>query len=214
MIGKRYPGYDVQSKRQTPSWNEATRRAIDERLALPQEPRFFNAKEWEILNAVCARILPQPNDRPPVPVAAMVDAKVFGRRGDGYRDARLPPLHEAWRRGLTALDTEAKARYNHSFAQLAEHEQDGLLAAMQTDDLNHPAWGGMPAAAFFSHRLVHDITNAYYGHPTAWNDIGFGGPASPRGYVRLSENTRDPWEAAEAKPGLEHQALELNRRVQ
>ena len=38
----RYPGYDVLAKRHTPSWNEATRRVIDQRLGRPGEPRFFS----------------------------------------------------------------------------------------------------------------------------------------------------------------------------
>ncbi|MGH6677602.1 MAG: gluconate 2-dehydrogenase subunit 3 family protein, partial [Bradyrhizobium sp.] len=39
-----------------------------------------------------------------------------------------------------------------------------------------------------------------YAHPAAWSEIGFGGPASPRGYVRLGANRRDEWEAAEHAP--------------
>src|SRR5262252_10658338 len=54
---------------------------------------------------------------------------------------------------------------------------------------------------------------AYYMHPTAWSEIGWGGPASPRGYVRMDFDRRDPWEAAEAKPGREAEALRENRRV-
>lgn len=27
--------------------------------------------------------------------------------------------------------------------------------------------------------------SAFYSHPWAWNEIGFGGPAYPRGYMRL-----------------------------
>ena len=61
------------------------------------------------LDAVCGRIVPQPKTRPPVPIAAMVDAKLFENHGDGYRDYRLPPLREAWRRGLKAIDAEARA---------------------------------------------------------------------------------------------------------
>ena len=57
------------------------------------------------------------------------------------------------------------------------------------------------------------VTDAYYAHPTAWNEIGFGGPASPRGYVRLDKNRRDPWEAAEGKPGQEERAARENRNV-
>jgi hypothetical protein len=55
--------------------------------------------------------------------------------------------------------------------------------------------------------------SAYYGHPTAWSEIGFGGPASPRGYVRMNFDRRDPWEAAEAKPGLEIEAARENAHV-
>lgn len=84
---------------------------------------------------------------------------------------------------------------------------------MQDGRLDHPAWGGMPAALFFYQRLLHDITSAYYSHPTAWSEIGFGGPASPRSYVRLGANARDPWEPAEARAGREGKAVELNRRV-
>lgn len=208
-----YPGYDVLAKRQTPSWNEATRRVVDARLALPRQPRFFDPAQWRTLQALCARIVPQPGDRPPVPLAAMVDDKVFENRGDGYRDARLPPLRQAWRQGLQALEAEAQSRHGKPFAELSDAKQDALIQAMQDDDLEHPAWGRMPAAAFFSHRLVHDIATAYYAHPTAWNEIGFGGPAGPRGYVRLGENSRDAWEPAMAHPGEETRALELNRRV-
>jgi hypothetical protein len=71
----------------------------------------------------------------------------------------------------------------------------------------------MPAAVFFHNRLLHDVVAAYYAHPIAWNEIGFGGPASPRGYVRLNYDRRDPWEASEARPGREEQARRENARV-
>lgn len=209
----RYPGYDVQSKRQGLSWNEPTRRAVDERLAV-HGPQFLEADLWRTLNAVCARIVPQPGDRAPVPVAALVDGKLFANRGDGFRDVRQPPLRKAWQLGLAALDAEARARHDKGFAELSGTEQDALLQAMQEGALDHPAWQGMPPALFFSQRLVHDITAAYYAHPTAWSEIGFGGPASPRGYVRLDSDKRDAWEAAEARRDEdEPNARELNRRV-
>jgi hypothetical protein len=45
--------------------------------------------------------------------------------------------------------------------------------------------------------LVKTVAGYYYSHPAAWSEVGFGGPASPRGYVRIGFNTRDPWEAKE-----------------
>jgi hypothetical protein len=74
-------------------------------------------------------------------------------------------------------------------------------------------WHDLPAQSFFKKRVLHDIVSLYYSHPTSWNEIGFGGPASPRGYVRMNYDRRDPWEAAEAKPGREAQARRENTRV-
>lgn len=212
-MSERYPGYDVLAKRHTPSWNEQTRRVIDRRLATPREPRFLDDAEWRTLDSVCDRIMPQPRTRQPVPIAAMIDEKLFENRGDGYRDHRLPPLREAWRRGLAALDGDARRRHGVGFDALDAPEQEALLHAAQDGLLSGDAWHRMDCALFFAKRLLPDIVMAYYAHPIAWNEIGFGGPASPRGYVRMNFDRRDPWEAAEAKPGQEAQAAADNARV-
>lgn len=195
----RYPDYDVMSKRWTPSWNDQTRRVIDQRLAVPREPRFFSAAQWRTLAAICDRILPQPRTRAPVPLPAYVDEKMYRRQLDGYRYAQLPPQGEAWQRGLAALDEEARAMGGQPFHLLGPERQDELLRRMQQGGLSAPAWGDMPCRLFFEHRVIPDITHAYYSHPTAWSEIGFGGPASPRGYVRMGLDRRDPWEAAAAE---------------
>ncbi|PPQ25725.1 gluconate 2-dehydrogenase subunit 3 family protein [Rhodopila globiformis] len=211
---ERYPGYDVLSKRNTPSWNEQTRRAIDQRLAVPREPQFFSEAEWQTLVALCDRIMPQPPHRPPVPLAAYVDRKVRLDHQDGFRQAAMPRQQEAWRRGLAALDEAARqAHGGRRFHEITPAEQDALLRQAQRGELDGPAWGGMPSAAFFVDRVMHDILSAYYAHPTAWNEIGWGGPAGPRGYVRMGFDKRDPWEAAEARPGQADKAREENRRV-
>jgi hypothetical protein len=193
---ERYPGYDVMAKRWTLSWNQATRETIDRRLALPRQ-RFFSAVEWRTLTAVCARIMPQPADRPLVPLPAFVDQKITDGLLDGYRYAGMPPQGEAWRRGLAALEQESRGGHDQGFDQLSEPRQDELLSRMQKGDLTGPAWGGMPCKLFFEHRVIPDIVHAYYAHPVAWNEIGFSGPASPRGHVRMGLNRRDPWDPVE-----------------
>ncbi|HJU26839.1 MAG TPA: gluconate 2-dehydrogenase subunit 3 family protein [Rhodanobacteraceae bacterium] len=210
---ERYPGYDVLRKRDTPSWNTATRAVIDARLHVVSAPKFFGADEWQTLVAVCERIVPQPKSRPPVPTAALVDRKLFDDDREGYRVASLPRMQEAWRRGLAALDAAAHSKHGRRFHFLPGAQQDELLRDMQHGKLDGPEWGGMPCDTFFSRRLAHDIVNAYYSHPTAWSEIGFGGPASPRGYVRMYFNRRDPWEAVEAKPGEEEKARRANEHV-
>ena len=211
--GDRYPGYDVLAKWPGPSWNEKTREVISRRLAIAPEPKFFTVEEFATVTAIAARIIPQPAGRPPVPIAALVDRKLDGAIMDGYRVPGMPRDGDAWRVGLKALDAEASAAYGMRFSQLSEPLRDVLLRRAQTGELKAPEWGTLRADVFFKKRMAHDIVLAYYAHPTAWSEIGWGGPASPRGYVRLDYNERDPWEAAEAKQGDEESARRSNRRV-
>ena len=154
----RYPGYDVLGKQNTPSWDAITRDVIARRLAVPQQPRFFDAAEWQTLDALCDRIMPQPAGRPKVPLPAYVDAKITEKHLDGYRYATLPSQGEAWKRGLAALDQDAQAAHGVRFCDLPPDQQDALIKQMQDGALTSAAWGGMPCKDFFEHRLIADVT--------------------------------------------------------
>ncbi|MDI3305758.1 MAG: gluconate 2-dehydrogenase subunit 3 family protein [Acetobacteraceae bacterium] len=196
----RYRGYDVLDKRDTPSWNDADREVLDARLAVaPEDRNFFTAEEWVTVKAVCDRITPQTDRHPRIPVAALLDRKMHENRADGYRRASLPPMQEAWRIALKALDEEARLRFGAAFHDLTPGRQDTLLELVQQGDVRSPAWERIPPQEFFRDRVLHDIVPCYYSHPYAWNEIGFGGPASIRGYVRMDADRRDPWEAVEHK---------------
>ena len=209
----RYPGYDVLSKRNGPSWNEQTRREIARRLSIDREPRFFSREEFETVTAIAARIVPQPGSCPAIPVASLVDRKLHEGISDGYRVPGMPREGEAWRLGLQALDAEAKAAHGARFHTLAEAAQQSLLQRMARGELRRPEWGSMRSADSFRRRMGRDIVLAYYAHPAAWSEIGWGGPASPRGYVRLDFDERDPWEAAEAGGADDMTVRRVNRHV-
>src|SRR5918912_1271190 len=49
--------------------------------------------------------------------------------------------------------------------------------------------------------VMRDVTAAFYSHPWAWNEIGFGGPAYPRGYAAFGSphlGETEDWEEPEA----------------
>ena len=212
---ERYPGYNVLNKRNSPSWNDQTREVIDARLAIDEDfHRFCDKAEWRALRAICEQIVPQPAHHfPKAPIAAMIDQKLYSGKGDGYRDARLPAQGDAWRKGLAAIDAEAALESGKSFCELGQEQQRAVLRKVQKGEVASPAWEELPAQLFFAKRLLHDIVTAYYAHPASWSEIGFGGPASPRGYVRMNFDRRDPWEAAEAKVGREEEARRDNEHV-
>ena len=201
----RYPSYDVISKRDTPSWNDITRTVVDRRLQIRDEPLFLDADRFRILQALCDRIISQPSNRMnKVPLAGLVDRMLEQTRSVGHRRSSMPPLREAWRRGLDALNDEARVRFGATFADLPAGRQDTVLEMLQRGDVRSPAWAGITAQSFFKHRVLHDVTTSYFTHPTSWNEIGFGGPASPRGYVRLEADRRDAWEAEEDRRAVRH----------
>jgi len=212
-MSERYPGYDVLNKRLGPSWNDATRRVIDERLAVPREARFLEHAEWLTLCALCDRVMPQPNDRPPVPLAAYVDQKLLKDERPGFRDAALPPQRETWKSGLAVFEAEARARHDASFHLLSAADQENLMREAGAGRLGHAGWSAEQMQLFFNGHVLTDILSAYYAHPTAWSEIGFGGPASPRGYVRMQNDRRDPWEAIEATPEAVEKVRKENRHV-
>ena len=59
-------------------------------------------------------------------------------------------------------------------------------------------WRRMPVSRYWL-LLVQDVVGAYYAHPYAWDEIGFGGPAYPRGYMRLENGEPEPWEVNERR---------------
>lgn len=192
-----YPDYDVLKKWDSPSWNAQTRAVIRRRLDEVPGRRFLTEAEWALLEAIAARLLPQPERAEPVPIVPWIDEKLSQDRRPGYRYADMPPMRDAWRQGLAAIAGEARARHGTDFRDLSPDMQDALLRAVQRGEVDGRHWGDLPANCFFSELLLKEIVAVYYSHPAAWSEIGFGGPAAPRGYVRLGFDEHDPWEAEE-----------------
>lgn len=196
-----YPGYDVLEKRDTASWNEATRKVVDDRLNNVPPRRFFDEADYALLRAVVDTLLPQPErtGSQRIPVEAFIDEMLHLNRSGGTRYADALPMREAWRRGLAAIEHESRLVHGRPFGRLSEKERHALFDRIDSGDIDEAVWTGLHPRRFFRHVLLKDAVKIYYAHPYAWNEIGFGGPAAPRGYVRLGPDDRDPWEAEETR---------------
>jgi hypothetical protein len=192
-----YVDYDVLAKWGTPSWDDQTREVLRKRLTEVPARRFFTDTEWHTLEAVCGRLLPQPERSDPIPIVPWIDEKLHHNWRDGFRYDDMPPMREAWRLGLAGIDHESRLRFGTDFRSLPDADQDAVLRAVQAGDVDAKVWTDLPAQRFFTTVLLKEVIGEYYAHPAAWSEVGFGGPASPRGYVRLGANQRDPWESSE-----------------
>jgi hypothetical protein len=193
-----FPDYDVLAKRGTPSWNRQTRKVVEDRLALQIPPHPLSESQLATLRRVVRQVVPDPEGRPPTTTLAMVVKKIAEDGTDGYRHHALPATRECWLRGLDAIEAEAQARRQRAFAALPDVEADTLLACIAEGDVRAAEWETLPPKEFWFWRLLPDCVSAHWAQPSLWSAMGFGGPASPRGYVRTGIDRRDPWEAIEA----------------
>jgi hypothetical protein len=86
----------------------------------------------------------------------MVDEKMFKNSGDGFRQAELPPMREAWRLGLAAIDAEAMVCHRRCFEELELLKQDAILTVIQKGEVCAREWEALPPKSFFKHRVLHD----------------------------------------------------------
>ena len=190
-----YRSYDVLGKWDSPSWNDQTREVVRERIEDVPGRQFLTEQEWDLLEAAAARLIPQPDREDPVPIVPWIDKALHENRGPGYRYEGMPHMREAWRRGIACIGAESRERHGKPFTALSAADQDALLRSIQSGEVESDEWHDLPPKRFFKSLLLKLVVTTYYAHPAAWSEVGFGGPASPRGYVRLGFDERDPWEA-------------------
>lgn len=195
-----YPGYHTFDQRR--AWDDATRLLIEKRVYMPPPIRFFSPNESILMAAICNRVLPQ-DDRVParrIPIVNFIDERLWENKIGGYRYDDMPDDREAHRLGMQAIDLTAKRLYGEHFIVLNASRQDLILKSIHggQEIAAHDIWSQMPINRYW-HLLVQDCVTAYYAHPWAWDEIGFGGPAYPRAYTRLENGLPEPWEVDEQR---------------
>lgn len=198
MIKDLYPGWDVLSQRG--HWDEATLDVVLDRVRNVPDYQFFDEHQRRTLEALAERVVPQAH-RPAgrrIPIAPWIDQLCAATLEHGTRYDDMPPQGEAWVRGLAGLDQAARALHGDAFADLEGEAQDDVIRQVAAGSPPGEVWRQLPAVRWWQVLAVRQLTGVYYAHPYAWDEIGFGGPAYPRGYYALNHGAPEPWEPREA----------------
>jgi hypothetical protein len=184
----RYPDYDVLASSQ--HWDPVTRRVIRERVARTPEIRLFDERQARTLRAFCDVVTGQDSD-PRIPVLEMVDDKLSEGRLDGFRYHDMPSDSQTWQRVATGLDETARQLGDcEDFAGAPSELRHEIVQRFSEGELD---WE-LPVQRAWK-VVMRMVLAAFYSHPWSWNEIGFGGPAYPRGFARLGAGQREHWEA-------------------
>jgi hypothetical protein len=189
----RFPGYDVLDE--VHRWDDVTAGVVLARLAPVTDLSFFTMAEDAIASPLCDLLLGQDGE-PKVPVVALIDSRLALGETDGWRYEDMPEDAQAWRDTLRHLDEDAQEVFDRPFAQLSRARQAQLVQAVQDRSEDSADWHGRSATHVWSLWTRYACT-AFYSHPWAWNEIGFGGPAYPRGYKSRHVGGRERWEVAD-----------------
>ena len=195
-----YPGDSTLS--QQAFWDAATRETVLTRLQPPPAIRFFSEEQASLLQCICDHLLPQ-DDREAsrrIPIVPYIDERLFEKQIPGFRFADMPPDGEAYHLGLKAIEAMAEERFGQRFLKASWDQQEQILESMHNGKsaTRYKIWRSLPMSRFWK-LLIEDCVEVYYAHPWSWDEIGFGGPAYPRAYLRLERGEPEDWETEEQR---------------
>nr|WP_269151107.1 gluconate 2-dehydrogenase subunit 3 family protein [Spelaeicoccus albus] len=181
---------------QAEHWDPVTRELVESRLGRGDGRIFFTDAERETAAALFDQLMGQ-HSEPRIPVLEPVESRLAANRTDGWHHQDLPPDRVTWRKSLANLDADADSAFGGRFSECTLDEQVEILRGVQ--GLSSQLWHGLRATEVWNLWMRY-VCAAFYSHPWAWNEIGFPGPAYPRGYKNAGIGKKEPFEAEETHP--------------
>lgn len=190
-----YSSFQVMNEKQ--HWDPHTREIVEQRL---DTQTFFpyqilTQQEANTLYSLCSVLLDEQRNSVLAFVVHHFDSTLKSNVGESQRKIGIPAQSSLIRDGLMLLDLECQRLYKNSLDLLEAKNQIDIVNdlmqesfPLQSDQKNVPV-------KEFMEKILTEAVSAYYSHPEIWSEIGYAGPAYPRGYARSELGLTDPWEA-------------------
>lgn len=200
MSSGHYPQFDVLSERD--AWDPHTRQIVLSRLEEANPPKALTEAETTTLRTLLRCLLYERRDELLAFVIAEIDQTLTKPFGEAEREEGLPHGLDLMKQGLAALQQIADHRYGTPFHEIAEGDQATIVTDVQAGSAieasNPPVSMDTSLQKAFFKQALKLAASAYYSHPHVWSEIGYAGPAYPRGYLRIERGLIDPWEPKSA----------------
>lgn len=188
-----YSSFDVMEY--VDEWDSHTKEVVKKRMGPFPQNKFLTAKEVQCITKIADYLTYDSDEDILAWVVHHFDSILAGDIGESQRKYGTPLERDLVRDGIKALDESAIKAHGKDFMSLGPKEQQDLITDIQKGQAPKvPQWSKAPQQEFFK-KLAEIIVSAYYSHPTVWSQVGYGGPAYPRGYIRVELGVTDPWEA-------------------
>lgn len=188
-----YPSFDVMKERH--EWDDHTQSIVMSRAKPNNVLHFLTPPEAGMIRRIGSLLVGDETPEALDFVLVHIDRTLHQSPGESQRKTGVTEAPKLLRAGLHALEQAAQASHSSSFMDLDAAAQKQYLQDMsQSAAKPIGIWNGIPQAELFR-KLLNLTVEAYCSHPKVWSDIGYAGPAYPRGYVRTQMGQLDPWEA-------------------
>ncbi|HEX7057893.1 MAG TPA: gluconate 2-dehydrogenase subunit 3 family protein [Bacilli bacterium] len=191
----RYPGYDVL-KEQT-EWDDHTRSIVVGRTE-PAPLKALTQEEVDTLRHLCPLFVDDYRAEVIDYVIRHVDETITSKTGESERKLNVPKAAELIRGGLQRIEEDALTLWHKRLAGLTVSERAEMIQKLLHNQGNASVWEQFPQAEW-AQKILRLTVEAYCSHPIVWSEMGYGGPAYPRGYVRMEIGITDPWEAKKSQ---------------
>lgn len=188
-----YPSYHVMDQKD--HWDDHTQKVVGSRLTSQLEHRFLTTLEAETLKRIAGDLVNEDREEIIKYIVDYMDQTLSSEWGEGQRKVGVPKAQVLVREGLKAIDKSAEKQYGLQLLALDSPSRLHLLEQLSENQVAPVEdWQPLSQVEVFKKLLSMSI-EAYYSHPTIWSEMGYGGPAYPRGYIRTQLGQLDPWEA-------------------
>lgn len=188
-----YPSYDVMNE--LDEWDDHTQLIVTSRLKPIKNFQFLTSIEAEMVERISSLFVSDQSQEVLDFIVGHIDQTLHQSFGEGQRKVGVPEAPELIRSGLQAIEQGVQLLYGSSFVELEMDLQKQYLQKISECKAEPiEVWNNIQQEPLFN-KLLRLTVESYCSHPKVWSEIGYAGPAYPRGYVRTELGQLDPWEA-------------------